>query len=432
MKNAVIISLQKDNAELRDLALSIDYNVIKEFVQERNNPDVKYYIGSGKLEEVKEYIENPLISSGNIESEGRDKNENPSNEIELVIIDGELKPSQWFNLEKELDIEVYDRMRLILEIFADRARRKEAMLQVKLAKLRYDRPFVMELIHRAKAGEHPGYMAGGEYPVADYYEMIKRQMKEIKEELDNIRKQRKIRRKYRRKNFYLVSLAGYTNAGKSSLLNVLSNEKVKVGKELFTTLSTTTRKVDDQMPILLTDTVGFIEDLPHWLIQAFRSTLEEIEMADVVILLVDLSDEIDEIIQKMWTSLKELRRMETSKIIVALNKIDLIEKNEIEEKIGELKKINQIEYVPISIKEKENIDELLDRVRGALPKPVEMKITVPSNPSVQSFISWIHENAFVSNIDYDRMTKLSIACDPKIKGKIISRCEKIGGSIEIN
>ncbi len=162
-------------------------------------------------------------------------------------------------------------------------------MQVRLAELQYEKPFVRELIHRARNGEHPGFMAGGEYQVDDYFEMIKKQMKKIRGNLEKIRDEREVRRKHRRiSGFYLVSLAGYTNVGKSSLLNLLSGEKVKVEGKLFSTLSTTTRKIkNNNFPILLTDTVGFIQNLPAWIIDAFHSTLEEIEVSDIIILMVD-------------------------------------------------------------------------------------------------------------------------------------------------
>ena len=232
--NAIIITLNNNTSEIIDLANTLDYKILEVFYQNKETPEVKSYIGKGKAEKIKEFIEKS------------------DDKINLVIVDGELRPSQWFNLEKTFEIEVFDRIHLILNIFEKHADRKEAKLQVKLAQLNYERPYVRELIHRARAGEHPGLMAGGEYQVDDYYEMIKKQIKKIKGQLENIRDQRELRRKHRHTGgFYLVSLAGYTNAGKSSLLNLLSKEKVKVEGKLFSTLSTTTRKIDNNnIPIL--------------------------------------------------------------------------------------------------------------------------------------------------------------------------------------
>lgn len=415
INNAVIVSLNDDVSEITELADSLNYKVVKTFFQHRENPDVNTYIGSGKIEEIKEFIKN-------------------SDGIKLLIVNGELKPSQWFNLEKNLDVDVYDRVRLILAIFEERADKREAKLQVKLAQLQYERPFVRELIHRTRAGEHPGYMAGGEYQVDDYYEMIKKQMKKIKEQLEGIRDQRELRRSYRHKGgFYLVSLAGYTNAGKSSLLNILTGEKVKVEDRLFSTLSTTTRKIENRnMPILLTDTVGFIQNLPAYVIDAFHSTLEEIEVADVVLLIVDVSEEKETIANKLRVSLDELIEIGvTSPIIITLNKSDLVSKDVLDEKIEYLRRLNLIEnreVVLISVKNQENIDRLLKIVHGSLPQLFKLKIKLPINTKSQSFISWIYEKASVLEISYNSFVTLEIECNNMVREKIISECKNLEGS----
>ena len=234
MKNAIVVSLEPYTSEIISLAETLDYNVVNTFIQTRNKPDVKTFIGKGKLEEIKNYIKNyPDL-------------------IELVVVNGELRPSQWFLLEKQWNVEVFDRIRIILSIFEKHAERKEAKLQVSLAQLEYERPYVRELIHRARSGEHPGFMAGGEYQVDDYYEMIKKQVKKIKEELERICNQRQLHRVHRHKGgFYLISLAGYTNAGKSSLLNLLTEGNVKVEGKLFSTLSSDTGRVHTMSPTCL-------------------------------------------------------------------------------------------------------------------------------------------------------------------------------------
>ena len=220
-QQVIIITLNDNTQEIEQLAETLGYVMVKKIVQHRERPDVNYFIGSGKLDEVKEVLSDTECK------------------IDVVIVDGILKPSQWFNLERSLSISVYDRVHIILAIFEDHAKRKEAQLQVKLAQLRYERPYVRELIHRARAGEHPGFMAGGEYQVDDYYEMIKKQIKKIGGDLRKIETSRSLQRKHRhRKGFYLISLAGYTNAGKSSLMNVLTDAEVLVEGKLFSTLST--------------------------------------------------------------------------------------------------------------------------------------------------------------------------------------------------
>ena len=415
-KNAIIIALHEDIGEIIQLAESLDLNIVNTFIQNRDHPVTSTYIGSGKLEEIKEFI---------AESDPK---------IDLVIVDGELKPSQWFTLEKEFGVTVYDRLRLILMIFRDRADRKEAKLQVRLAELHYEKPFVRELIHRARSGEHPGYMAGGEYQVDDYYEMIKKQMRQIKEELDKIRRDRGLRRQHRHiGGYYLVSLAGYTNAGKSSLLNLLSSEKVTVEDRLFSTLSTTTRKLPSyKLPVLITDTVGFIQRLPAWVIDAFHSTLEEIENADVVLLVCDVSDELDILVMKLQTSLNELMELGvTAPIIIVLNKIDSITKEELQDKINYIKKLSVSKYrniIPISVKTRENIDILLDTIYDLLPHLSRITLTIPNVSSAQSFISWLYEKTNVISISYNRNISIDVECNSKLKDKIISTCKKLKGS----
>ena len=407
----IILSIKDDVKELIRLAESIGYNIKEIFIQKRERP-TPYYLGKGKIEEIKNFVK--------------------ENGIEIAIVNDALRPSQWFNLEKTLGINVYDRIRLILEIFSDRAKRKEAKLQVKLAKLRYEKPFVRELFHRIKKGERPGFLAGGEYVIADYYEMIKKQMRKIKEELRKIEEERKIRRALRReRGFYLVSIAGYTNAGKSSLLNYLTGEKVVVEERVFSSLSPNTSKMKGKraIPLLFTDTVGFIRDLPHWIIDAFHSTLEEIALADVILLLVDGSEEINEIMEKISISLREIYALkDDANIIIALNKIDLISKEETMRKVEKIEKEIKKKCVPISAKTGENVDILLEEIYNAIPKPLEMEITVPIQ-YLDSFISWLYNNAEIYTFDFDGVAKIRLKCSERAKNKIIGKCKKLGGVV---
>ncbi len=419
-KRGIIISLNKDTAELHDLVYSLDYQVHKIFIQNRKKPDGKYYIGKGLLAQLRDFVK--------------------ENNIELAIVNGTLKPSQWFNMEKELGIPIYDRIRLILDIFADRAQRKEARLQVRLAQYQYERPYVKELIHQTRMGEHPGYMGGGEYPVDDYYEMIKKQIRRIKEDLQKIRQDRKTRRRTRRNSgFYLVSITGYTNAGKSSLLNALTGEKVIVEEKLFSTLSTTTRRIQEYsgkaLPILLTDTVGFIQDLPHWLIQSFHATLEEIALADVIVLVVDLSEDLNTIQEKTRVSLQELQEIGSSAtIIMALNKSDLLTAHEITTRMQQLKKtdtLGQYVSVPISIDTGKNIAQLASAIQASLPSPTRIHISLPGYSLHQSFISWLHDRAWIETIHYQNDVDLTIGCHPAMASEVISKSSFLGGKARI-
>ncbi len=414
---AIIVSLHDEIDEITLLTKSKDFEVIKFFIQHREKPDVTTYIGKGKCDEIKEFI---------LDSDVK---------IDAVIIDGSLKPSQWFLLEQSWNVPVYDRLRLILMIFKDRAKRKEARLQVRLAELEYERPFVRELIHRARGGEHPGLMAGGEYQVDDYYEMMKKQEKQLKEKLGHIRNQRTVRRRHRHHSgYFLVSLAGYTNAGKSSLLNELTEERVEVEDRLFSTLSTTTRKLaQSKIPILLTDTVGFIQRLPSWMIEAFHSTLEVIRDADVVILVVDGSDLLTNFEQKLTTSLDELNELGViNPILIAINKIDLIGPTELQERIDVIKRLcvgKEYDITSISVFNHENMDQLIKKIQGLLPQLFIMHIQLPYTDETQSLISWMHEYAEFEKITYGTKVDMVLTTHEKIKDKIVTQIKLLNGDI---
>jgi len=420
-KNAILISLDDATIEITQLAETLDYTILKTFIQHRTTPDVNYYIGSGKVEEINDYFKNTEET------------------IDLIIVNDELKPSQWFALEKKLGHNVYDRIRLILAIFEEHAERREAHLQVKLAQLQYERPYVRELIHRAKAGEHPGLMAGGEYQVDDYYEMIKRQTKQIREELQKIRENRELQRQTRSQSgFYSVSLAGYTNAGKSSLMNLLSGEKVKVEEQLFSTLSTTTRSIttknkEKQIPILLTDTVGFIENLPSFIIDAFHSTLEEIELADVVVLVADGSEEKETVEKKLRVSINELRNIGVgAPIIIALNKIDLIDAStlrNLQEYLEDTEITEDHIIVTISVKEQKNIEELLRTIYDSLPHMVKITFQLPLEEHSQRFISQLYEKTKVLHISYGSTIIVEVECNEKIKEKLMAAARGVKGTV---
>ncbi len=419
-KNAIILSMNDSISEITLLAQTLGYTIKKDFIQHREQPDVNYYLGVGKIDEIKEYLDQS------------------DDTMDLVVVNGELKPSQWFSLEKKLGCTVYDRIRLILAIFEEHAERREARLQVKLAQLQYERPYVRELIHRTKAGEHPGLMAGGEYQVDDYYEMIKRQSKKIREDLEKIRENRELQRQTRYKSgFYTVSLAGYTNAGKSSLMNLLAKEKVKVEEQLFSTLSTTTRTVthnpkEQRIPILLTDTVGFIEQLPAVIVEAFHSTLEELELADVIVLVVDSSETVETVEKKLLVSFNELRTLGSSApIIVAFNKIDLCDQEHLDRLVQFLAQTGSLKdrlFVMISAKENQHIDTLLQTIYDCLPHLVKITFKLPLGEKTHAFISQLYEKTHVLSITYHDVITATVECNEKIKDKLIAASRAIQGT----
>jgi len=336
MSNVIIV--YRGNKEFEALVTSLGYKIVGR-VLFKNKINPRYYISKGKIEEIRKLLTE--LSP------------------DRVIIDGILKSSQWYKLERELNIKIDDRIRLIIDIFANRARSKEAMLQVEYANLQYEISHIKEIIHQIRLGEHPGFMGGGEYEIADYYERIRRKMTKIRKELDKMKIHREERRKRRREEGYiLVGIAGYTNTGKSTLLKALSGREVIIEDRMFSTLSTRTSRIGKEK-ILITDTVGFVYDMPPWLIKAFEPTLEEIYKSDIILLLLDCQDPVEEFEKKMNLSLEILESKSEGKIIPVINKIDACDN--IGEKIDIAGEIS--EPVLISAKNGIGIDLLIERIK---------------------------------------------------------------------
>jgi GTP-binding protein HflX len=410
--NSIILSTTPELSELKELMRTLDMEVERIFVQERTMHP-KFFFGAGKTEEVKEYLEE-------------------HEEIESVVVNAELKPAQPYYLEKELKRRVYDRINLILEIFTRNAHSREAKLQVELADLKYQIPFIREYIHTAKKGEHPGFMAGGEYAVDDYYLFIRRRITRIQRELERIRKDREAKRKARKeKGFYLVSIAGYTNAGKSTLLNALSGENILVEDRMFSTLSTTTRRINSKRKILITDTVGFIRDLPPWMVSAFRATLEEVFESDLVLLILDVSDPADVMIEKLKASEDVLfPDIGGTPIILVLNKMDKIDPEELEMKKNLIKDGRYRAIVPISALSGLNLDVLVNEIEKIFSPEIRMEITMPNSPESESLLSWIYENADVVDVERSEKIRVIVECDEDVMGKIEERVGVVGGEMK--
>jgi len=342
-ETAILITYDREDDVKEALALcdTAGYQVIKIIKQKFLNKS-KYGLGEGKVEELKELVD--------------------SKKPNVIIFDEILKPSQNYNLASKLKTNILDREALILEIFELNATSAESKLQIKMAELRYEMSRAKEKVRLAKKGEQPGFMGIGKFEVDVYFNDIKNRMTSIKSKLVKAGKQRALHRQGRdRIGFKTISLAGYTSAGKTTLFNTLTGETREENPKLFTTLSTTTRKIKiSETDVLISDTVGFISNLPAYMIEAFKSTLEELTYTDAVILVIDISDPIIELQKKFRSCMRALEELgvDYNKIIFALNKSDLISKDEILSKVEILGLKESKKCLSISAVTGENISKL--------------------------------------------------------------------------
>ena len=310
--------------ELEFLAETDGVKTLKRFTQRLAHPDNKSYVGKGKLEEIKAYVE--------------------EKGIDLILIDDEISPSQQRNIEEVLKKRVLDRSMLILDIFAQRARTVQAKTQVELAQLQYMLPRLKGMwthLERQRGGT--GTRGGaGEKEIETDRRIAERKITALKEDLKKIDKQNITRRKSRA-DMTRVALVGYTNVGKSTLMNLLAKENVFAENKLFATLDTTVRKVTfNAVPFLLSDTVGFIRKLPHHLVESFKSTLDEAIEADILLHVVDISHPaFQDQMNVVNEILKELK-CDTKPVIVIFNKMDLYEQNQFDEYLPDDVKKNML------------------------------------------------------------------------------------------
>ncbi|MEM3578150.1 MAG: GTPase HflX [Candidatus Bathyarchaeia archaeon] len=399
--------------ELKSLAESAGYTVVGKIEQIRE-PDSRYQIGAGKVKELAELVKET----------GAQK----------IIFDNQLKPVQAYNIAKATGVEAIDRFQLILEIFTRRATTTEAKLQIQLAKLQYELAHAKERVRLAKMGEQPGFMGLGAYEVDVYYEAVKRQVHAIRRKLKKIRGKRQLHRERRAElGFSSISLAGYTNAGKSSLFNALTEEDVPVDTALFTTLSTTTRLVKiARKKFLLTDTVGFIDRLSLTLIEAFHSTLEETIYADLILLVVDVSEPVSMVEKKLNVCLETIERIGASGIplITALNKIDLLQEEEINLRLEAIKD-KAPNPIPTSALRGTNIELLKQAIIKQMQNYVKMSFTIPSTNETMQFISWLFQRADVQHIEYNGdSAHIILEANPSFAEKVKNQVENFNGKIE--
>ena len=356
MNKKIILVTYPDSftlAEAKSLVDSADRQAVKIFTQKYLNHS-QYGMGAGKAEEVKESVK----ETG----------------AEQIVVDERLTSKQMHNLEKLAGVPVIDRERLILDIFYSRATTTEAKLQIELAEIKYGMPRVRENAKLTSGNERAGKGGMGEYVVDVKFRDMKRRMSFIKEKLDEAKKKRQLYHVQRVKTGMPVfSLVGYTSSGKTTLFNVLTQEQKETSSSLFTTLSTTTRALQlHDKEALLTDTVGFISRLPTYMIDAFKSTLEESLAADLILLLIDASEDLQNIRIKYtacWKVLEELE-VDRSKVIVVFTKYDVLGS---EEAVGRIAQDLAIPH-PLAISSKTGYG--LHKLKTLLNSPLGKKVPV--------------------------------------------------------
>ena len=281
---------------------------------------------------------------------------------DVIVFDEVMKPSQNYNLAAELKIQVLDRESLILEIFESRSTSTESKMQVKLAQLRYEMSRAREKVRLSKMGEQPGFMGIGKFEVDVYYNDIKNRMVSVRAKLQKAGKQRELHRQSRKRiGFRTISLAGYTSAGKTTLFNRMTGEKNEEDHKLFTTLTTTVRKFKlDREWVLISDTVGFISKLPAYLIEAFKSTLEELTFTDIVIVVIDANEKNNELKKKFSSCYKTLMELGVKRqnLLFAFNKTESMNDEKILEKVKQLDLTENKNWIAISAKSGKNIEKL--------------------------------------------------------------------------
>lgn len=361
--------------ELEELARTAGAVVAAKIIQKRDKPDSATYVGSGRLEEIKAFTE--------------------ANDVDLLIFDGELTPSQQRNIEDETDIRVIDRTTLILDIFAARARSNEGKIQVELAQLKYSLPRLGgKGAEMSRLGGGIGTRGPGESKLESDRRHIHRRIQSLQEELVQIAKRRENLRARREKDgVETVAIVGYTNAGKSTLMNTLTNAGVLAENKLFATLDPTSRALTlpDGRTVMLIDTVGLVRGLPHQLVDAFRSTLEEAANATVILNLCDASDECCTEHLNVTMNLLAALGCADKPIISVLNKCDLCG--------GSFVLPAQGEFVMISAKTGEGLGNLLAKIQLSLPLTRrKAELLIPYNEG--GLVNYIREEGILIKEDY--------------------------------
>jgi GTP-binding protein HflX len=344
-KSAILITYPIDHIaeEAKSLAESAGYS-IKEIITQRHLTRSKYGVGKGKAEEVREIVR----ASG----------------INFIIFDEVLKPTQQYNLAHLCKVDIIDREKLILQIFILRSNTEESKIQINLAQLHYDVVRIKEKVRLAKKGEQPGFLGLGKYDADVHLLDIKSRMTILKKKLLKEENKKLLHRIGRiRQGFPTISIAGYTSAGKTTLFNRLTGESKFVDSGLFTTLSTVSRaiKLNDNK-VIISDTVGFISKLPAYMVDAFKSTLQDLTFSSLVLLVLDVSHPYEVIRKQLSSSLIVMDHLgiPLGKIVYVLNKVDLVDQDSVKKAIKNLDILTSVhKSTMISAKTGMNVDKLL-------------------------------------------------------------------------
>ena len=393
--------VEEQMLELGELARTAGVAVVGTETQRRQHPDPALFIGKGKAEELHAL-----------------KHESDFN---LLVFNEELSPRQQRNLEKKLDVKVIDRTELILDIFAQRARTKEGRLQVESAQLHHLLPRLQGGRDLSRLGAGVGTRGPGEQKLESDRRRIRHRIRELDRDIKEIRKQRELRRAGRRRVAYpVVAIVGYTNSGKSTLLNALTQSQVRMEDALFVTLDPTTRlvKLPNRREVLFTDTVGFIQKLPTDLVAAFKATLEEVQQADLLLHVLDATryngrDQMEAVHE----ILEDLEAMDKPKVL-ALNKVDQLKPEALSALLSEDWSPYE-SVVPISALRKEGLKELGETVTEHLPGDlVEIDVLLPYSENARQ--AEFHAQGNVSKVEY---LGDGVAIQGQLPRRLLSRFE---------
>ena len=400
LRSPVLREDSTDEESLAELAALVDTaggQVVGSILQSREKPDPHSFIGEGKVEEVKTMV--------------------TLEKATLVIFDNDLSPSQIRVLTELLGVQVIDRSGLILDIFAQRAKTKEGCLQVELAQYQYLLPRLIGMwTHLERqagtSGKGPiGSKGPGETQLETDRRHIHRKIDKLKEELGGVRRVRNTQRQRRMKNeIPVVAIVGYTNAGKSTLLNAITGAGIPANDRLFDTLDTTTRllTVSDTLDVVISDTVGFIRKLPHQLVEAFKATLEELEYADLLLHVIDLSNPLWPQQAQVVDSLIHELNADHIPCLRVYNKCDLAF-------AGQMPR--EEDSVSISAKTGEGVDRLLQAIDGKLDKGTR-RVTIHLPYDKAGLLDGLYREAKVESVKYESTITVVSVCTPKVLGQM--------------